>query len=154
MRRLFGFRSGRFIPGEGSPGTHWIWSFVGHRAGLDKMEKCTFLQLTGLDLIFLHSPVHNQSLYRLRHAGSCRIGSKKLFGWSDLQTISKSARVQNETRDTQSSDLIGEYGCTNENHRKRLCTQALCNPGSTGRTVTRIKMGMESKVALNVVRNL
>jgi hypothetical protein len=62
-----------------------------------------------------------------------------LSGWLDLQTISKFARMQNETWTNQSPDLIGEYGCTNENHRDRLCAQALCNPGSTGHTV--IKMG-------------
>jgi hypothetical protein len=32
-------RPGLFTPGERAPGTHWIGSWVGLRAGLDDMEK-------------------------------------------------------------------------------------------------------------------
>jgi hypothetical protein len=32
-------RPGRFIPGEGAPGTHCIGGWVGPRAGLDHMER-------------------------------------------------------------------------------------------------------------------
>jgi hypothetical protein len=31
-------RPDRFTPGERAPGTHWIGSWVGPRAGLDEME--------------------------------------------------------------------------------------------------------------------
>jgi hypothetical protein len=36
-------RSGRFTPRERSPVTHWIWGWVGPRAGLGNMEKWKFL---------------------------------------------------------------------------------------------------------------
>jgi hypothetical protein len=39
-------RSGRFIPGERAPGTHWIGGWVGPRAGLDDVEK-RILEPTG-----------------------------------------------------------------------------------------------------------
>jgi hypothetical protein len=32
-------RSGRFIPGEGASGTHWMGGWVGPRAGLDRVKK-------------------------------------------------------------------------------------------------------------------
>jgi hypothetical protein len=32
-------RHGRFIPGERAPGTHWIGSYLGTRAGFDAVEK-------------------------------------------------------------------------------------------------------------------
>jgi hypothetical protein len=32
-------RPGRFTPGEGAPGTHWIGGWEGPRAGLDDVEK-------------------------------------------------------------------------------------------------------------------
>jgi hypothetical protein len=31
--------SGRFTPGERAPGTHWIGGWVGHRTGLEDVEK-------------------------------------------------------------------------------------------------------------------
>jgi hypothetical protein len=40
---------GRFTPGERAPGTHWIGSWVGHRAGRDD-EKRNFLTLPGFEL--------------------------------------------------------------------------------------------------------
>jgi hypothetical protein len=43
-------RPGRFTPGERAPGTHWIGGWVGHRAGLDDVEKRKFLTLPGLEL--------------------------------------------------------------------------------------------------------
>jgi hypothetical protein len=45
-------RSGRFTPGEISPGTHWIGSWVGPRTDLEDMEERKFLPLTGLDPLF------------------------------------------------------------------------------------------------------
>jgi hypothetical protein len=39
-------RPGRFILGKGPHGTHWIEGWVGPRAGLDDLEKITFLTLT------------------------------------------------------------------------------------------------------------
>jgi hypothetical protein len=35
-------RPGHFIPQEIAPGTHWIGGWLGHRDGLDDMEKRTF----------------------------------------------------------------------------------------------------------------
>jgi hypothetical protein len=32
-------RSCRFTPGQRDPGTHWIGDWVGHRAGLEDVEK-------------------------------------------------------------------------------------------------------------------
>jgi hypothetical protein len=43
---------------------------VGPRAGLDDMEKRTFLTLPGLELPPLGRPARSQSLYRLRYPGS------------------------------------------------------------------------------------
>jgi hypothetical protein len=40
----------RFTPGERTPGTHWTGGWVDPRAGLDDMEKRTFLALPGLEL--------------------------------------------------------------------------------------------------------
>jgi hypothetical protein len=42
-------RPGSFTPGERAPGTHWIGSWVGPRAGLDDVEKRKFLTLPGLE---------------------------------------------------------------------------------------------------------
>jgi hypothetical protein len=80
-----------------------------------------------------------------------RLSVSWLSGWLDLQTISKFAQKQNETLANQSPDLNGDCGCTHENHRKRLCAQALCNPGWTGHTV--IKMDRKREAAQNVIRN-
>jgi hypothetical protein len=43
-------RPGRFTLGERAPGTHWIESWVGPRAGLDDVEKKKFLTLLRLEL--------------------------------------------------------------------------------------------------------
>jgi hypothetical protein len=60
----------RFTPGERIPGTHWIGGRVDLRAGLDDMEKKTFVTLQGLELRTLGRPARNQSLYRLNYRGS------------------------------------------------------------------------------------
>jgi hypothetical protein len=54
-------RTGRLIPEERAPGTHWIGGWVGPRAGLDEVEKRKFLILPGLEL----RPLRSQSLWRL-----------------------------------------------------------------------------------------
>jgi hypothetical protein len=41
---------GHFTPEERAPGTHWIGSWVGPRAGLDDVEKRKFLTIPGLEL--------------------------------------------------------------------------------------------------------
>jgi hypothetical protein len=89
-------RPGRFTPGERAPGTHWIWGWVGPRAGLDNLEKRKFLTLPGLELWPLSRPARSQPLYRLRYPGSfctgCteieREGSCKKLIYSDLFTHS------------------------------------------------------------------
>jgi hypothetical protein len=43
-------RPGRFTPGERAPGTHWIGGWVDPRAGVDDVDKRTFLTLLGLEL--------------------------------------------------------------------------------------------------------
>jgi hypothetical protein len=43
--------------------------WMGHRAGLDDVEK-KFLTLLGLELRLLGRPARSQSLYRLRYPGS------------------------------------------------------------------------------------
>jgi hypothetical protein len=43
-------RPGRFTPGERAPGTHWIGSWVGPRAGLDDVEARIILPLLELEL--------------------------------------------------------------------------------------------------------
>jgi hypothetical protein len=43
-------RSGRFIQGERAPGTLWIGGWVNPRAGLDDLEKRTFLTQSRLEL--------------------------------------------------------------------------------------------------------
>jgi hypothetical protein len=53
----------RFNPRENAPGTHWIGSWVGPRAGLGCVEKRKFLMLPGLEL----RPACSQLLYRLRY---------------------------------------------------------------------------------------
>jgi hypothetical protein len=52
-------RPGRFTPGEKAPGTHWIGGWVGLRAGLDDLEKRTFLTLPGLELRPLGRPARS-----------------------------------------------------------------------------------------------
>jgi hypothetical protein len=51
----------RFIPGERTPGTHWIGGWVNLRAGPDKVEKRKFLTLPGLELRPPGRPVRSQS---------------------------------------------------------------------------------------------
>jgi hypothetical protein len=46
--------------------THWIGGWVDLRAGLDNVQKATFLTLPGLELRLLCRPARSQSLYRLR----------------------------------------------------------------------------------------
>jgi hypothetical protein len=40
----------RFTPGERVPGAHWIGAWVGSNAGVDDVEKRTFMTLTGFKL--------------------------------------------------------------------------------------------------------
>jgi hypothetical protein len=61
---------GSFTPGERAPGTYWIGSSVGPRAGLEEVEKRKFLTLPGLELRPLSRPTRSQSLYRIRYSGS------------------------------------------------------------------------------------
>jgi hypothetical protein len=63
-----GPRPCRFSPRE--RGTHWIGGWVGHRAGLDDVEKRKFLTLPGLEVRPLGRPARSPSLHRLRYAGS------------------------------------------------------------------------------------
>jgi hypothetical protein len=42
-------RPNRFAPEEIAPGTHWIGGWVGHRRGLDAMEKKEILPLPGIE---------------------------------------------------------------------------------------------------------
>jgi hypothetical protein len=53
-------RPGRFTPGEGAPGTHFMGGWVDPRAGLDDLENRTFFSRS----------IRSQSLYRLRYLGS------------------------------------------------------------------------------------
>jgi hypothetical protein len=62
-------RPGRFTPGEGAPGAHWLGSWVGAEDGLDDVEKRKFLILPGLELRPLFRPIRSQSLYRLSYPG-------------------------------------------------------------------------------------
>jgi hypothetical protein len=62
-------RPGCFIPGEKSPGTHWMRGLVDPRAGLDDVEKRKFLTLPGLKLQPLGYPTRNHSLYRRPYPG-------------------------------------------------------------------------------------
>jgi hypothetical protein len=57
---------GRFTPEERAFGIHWM----GHRAGLDIVEKSKFLTLSGLELRLLGYPPRSYSLYRLPYLGS------------------------------------------------------------------------------------
>jgi hypothetical protein len=68
--RILDLGPGPFTFGEGAPGTHWIGGWVGPRTGLDNVERITILPLPGLELRTLGHPARNQSLYRLRDAGS------------------------------------------------------------------------------------
>jgi hypothetical protein len=46
-------------PGRFTPGTHWIGGWVNLRAGLDDLEKRTFLTLPGLELRPLGRPARS-----------------------------------------------------------------------------------------------
>jgi hypothetical protein len=71
-------RPGRFTPGKGPPGTHWIGGWLNPRAGMDDVEKRTLLP-------YLDSnsdptpgrPVRSQSLYRLRYPGFAPSGNNR-----------------------------------------------------------------------------
>jgi hypothetical protein len=63
-------RPGPYIARERAPGTPWIGGRVGPRAGLDDVEKTTFLALPGLELRSHGRPARSQSLYRPRYPGS------------------------------------------------------------------------------------
>jgi hypothetical protein len=60
-------RPGRFTLRERVPGTYGKGGWVGPSAGLDDVEKRTFLTLPGLELQLLRRPARSQSLYRLRY---------------------------------------------------------------------------------------
>jgi hypothetical protein len=63
-------RSGRFTPGERALSTHWIGGWVNPSAGLDRVEKITFLTSPALKLRPLGRPARTSSLYGLRYPGS------------------------------------------------------------------------------------
>jgi hypothetical protein len=57
--------------GRKKPPVHiGIGDWVDHRVGLDDVRIRTFLTLPGLELRPLGRPARNQSLHRLRYAGS------------------------------------------------------------------------------------
>jgi hypothetical protein len=68
----------RFTTGKRAPGTHWIGGWVGHRAGLDDVQKGRCLTLPGLELRPLIRPARSQSLYQLRYPGFPRYSRKQL----------------------------------------------------------------------------
>jgi hypothetical protein len=54
-------RPGRFSLGDRAPGTHWIGGWMDPWAGLDDMEKRTFLTLSVLELLPLgRQPVNSR----------------------------------------------------------------------------------------------
>jgi hypothetical protein len=53
-------RPGRFIPEERAPCTHWIGGLVDPRAGLDDVEKRTFLTLQVIEIRPLDRPARSQ----------------------------------------------------------------------------------------------
>jgi hypothetical protein len=57
--------TGRLTLRKRAPGTHWIGGWVSPSAGLDDVEKRTFLTLPELELGPLGRPARSQSLYRL-----------------------------------------------------------------------------------------
>jgi hypothetical protein len=59
-------RSGHFTPGKEVPGTHWMGRWMDPTAGLDDLEKWTFLTLSWLELRPLGLPARSQSLYWLQ----------------------------------------------------------------------------------------
>jgi hypothetical protein len=58
------------MPRGKSPRYPWIGGWVGPRAGLDDVEKRTYLTPPGLELRPLGRPARSQSLYRLLYPGS------------------------------------------------------------------------------------
>jgi hypothetical protein len=57
-------------PAALSPGAHWIEGRVGPRAGVEDVEKRTFLTLPGLEPRPLNRPDRSQSLYRVHYTDS------------------------------------------------------------------------------------
>jgi hypothetical protein len=53
--------------------------WVGHRAGVDDMEKLKFLTLPGLELRPLDRPACSQLLYRLCYRGSVIMGNRGIY---------------------------------------------------------------------------
>jgi hypothetical protein len=52
-------------PGKRAHGTHWIGGWVGHKTGLDNMERRKILAVSGLELWPLGCPAHSLLLYQL-----------------------------------------------------------------------------------------
>jgi hypothetical protein len=62
-------RPDRFTLEEGTPGTHWLGSWVGLEAGMDAMEERQILHCRESNP---GRPVRSPSLYRLRYSDSWR----------------------------------------------------------------------------------
>jgi hypothetical protein len=77
-------RPGLFTPGERAPVTHWIWSLVDPRAGLDDMKKWKYFIPPGLELRALSRPASSQSLYPLRYPGSHSFLNRTIKDWNRL----------------------------------------------------------------------
>jgi hypothetical protein len=58
------------LPREKDPESHCIGGCVDPWAGLENVQKITFLTLLGLELRPLGRPACSQLLYRLRYSGS------------------------------------------------------------------------------------
>jgi hypothetical protein len=67
---FFALRTGRFNLVEIDPGTHWIGSWVGPRAGLDTVEKRTILTSAENQTPAVEPVARNPSLYRLSYLQS------------------------------------------------------------------------------------
>jgi hypothetical protein len=70
-RLVVNFTSRPLYPRRKSP---LVGGWVGHRAGLDDVEKRKFLTSPGLELRLLCRPARRQSLYRLSYPGSPECG--------------------------------------------------------------------------------
>jgi hypothetical protein len=75
-------------PGRFTPGTHWIGSWVGPRAGLDYVDKRKFLTIPGLEFRPLGRPARSQSVYRL---------SSWFYVYYSLQSGSKETATETST---------------------------------------------------------
>jgi hypothetical protein len=62
--------TGRFIPGERVPCTHWIGGWVDPQSRSGRLGEKKFLTLRGLELRPFDPPLPGQSLYRIRSPGS------------------------------------------------------------------------------------